>query len=134
MTLIGKDRAIFSASAQARFNRRRMLRGLGVCVALPAFESLGLSQRIAAAATEATNIATTPTGVPLRMAFVYFPNGAIPKAWWPTGEGANFELKRTLAPLEEHKHAIQILGGLNHRTAQGGPDGPGDHARGGGTF
>ena len=30
--------------------------------------------------------------------------------------------------------SIQVLGGLNHRTAQGGPDGAGDHARGGGTF
>jgi hypothetical protein len=135
MTSIGKDREIFSASAQARFNRRRMLRGLGVCVALPAFESLlASSSRMLAAATDAMTLATTSTGAPLRTAFIYFPNGAIPKAWWPTGEGAGFELKRTLAPLEPHKHTIQILGGLNHRTAQGGPDGPGDHARGGGTF
>ena len=134
MTSIGEESGIASRSPHARLNRRGLLRGLGVCVALPAFESLSLPARLAAAATEAKNLATTATGSPLRTAFIYFPNGAIPKAWWPTGEGANYELKRTLAPLEPHKHTIQVLGGLNHRTAQGGPDGPGDHARGGGTF
>jgi Protein of unknown function (DUF1552) len=114
-------------------SRRRMLRGLGVCVALPAFESLGLGGRLAVA-TEARSLATTVTGAPLRTAFVYFPNGAIPKAWWPTGAGVDFQLKSTLQPLEPNKGLIQLLGGLNHRTANGGPDGAGDHTRGGGTF
>ena len=38
------------------------------------------------------------------------------------------------SPLEPHKKSIQVLGGLNHRTANGGRDGAGDHARGNGTF
>jgi hypothetical protein len=115
------------------FSRRRMLRGLGACVALPVLESLG-SARPLVAATAERSLATTASGSPLRAAFVYFPNGAIPSAWWPAATGADFALKRTLAPLEPHRHAIQVLGGLNHRTAEGGPDGAGDHARGGGTF
>jgi hypothetical protein len=116
-----------------RFSRRRWLRGLGVGVALPAFESLGWAGRLAAA-TGKPELATTASGAPLRTVFVYFPNGAIPAAWWPSATGTDVPLKRTLAPLEPHRHSIQVLGGLNHRTAEGGPDGPGDHARGGGTF
>ena len=109
MTSIGEESGIASRSPHARLNRRGLLRGLGVCVALPAFESLSLPARLAAAATEAKNLATTATGSPLRTAFIYFPNGAIPKAWWPTGEGVDFELNRTLAPLKPHKHAIQAM-------------------------
>jgi hypothetical protein len=66
--------------------------------------------------------------------FVFFPNGAIPAAWWPTGEGTEFKWSRTLTPLEKHKDAVQILGGLDNVVADGGPDGAGDHARGNGTF
>ncbi|HZY59987.1 MAG TPA: DUF1552 domain-containing protein, partial [Candidatus Binataceae bacterium] len=41
---------------------------------------------------------------------------------------------RTLQPLEKSKQFVQILGGLNHKAAEPGPDGAGDHARGNGTF
>ena len=33
--------------------------------------------------TPPARLATTATGAPLRMAFVYFPNGAIQPTWWP---------------------------------------------------
>jgi hypothetical protein len=122
-----------SSEHHALVGRRRFLRGLGVCIALPAFESLPLVKPLAAA-TEAKRLATTASGAPLRAAFVYFPNGAIPKAWWPKGTGADFQLGQTLSPLEPFKSSIQVLGGLNHRTALAGPDGGGDHARGNGTF
>ena len=68
------------------------------------------------------------------MAFVYFPNGAIQPYWWPTGEGKDFELARTMQPLEPVKHQVQVLGGLDHQNATPGPDGAGDHARASGTF
>jgi Protein of unknown function (DUF1552) len=114
-------------------SRRHFLSGLGVCVALPGFESLGLARPLIAAPA-ARELAATATGAPLRTAFVYFPNGAIPKAWWPTETGGDFQLKGSLAPLEPYRKSIQVLKGLNHRTADGGPDGAGDHARGNGTF
>jgi Protein of unknown function (DUF1552) len=113
-------------------SRRYFLRGLGASVALPAFASLGSPRLLAAEGVR--TMATTATGVPLRAAFVYFPNGAIPASWWPSGEGTDFQLKKSLQPLEPHRGFIQILGGLNHKTAEGGPDGAGDHARGNGTF
>ena len=96
-------------------SRRRFLRGVGACVALPLFESLRPALR-AAEAAPAGNLAVTATGAPLRTAFVYFPNGAIPARWWPAGEGADFQLGRTLQPLESSKPFVQILGGLDHRT------------------
>jgi Protein of unknown function (DUF1552) len=122
-----------SSEQSVSLSRRHFLRGLGVCVALPAFESLVHAGSLAAA-PHAEKLAATATGAPLRTAFVYFPNGAIPKAWWPSGTGADFQVKNSLQPLEAFKSSIQVLGGLNHRTADGGRDGAGDHARGNGTF
>jgi hypothetical protein len=79
-------------------------------------------------------LATTATGAPLRTAFVYFPNGAIPSAWWPNGEGKDFSFNRTLQPLTQHQQHLQVLSGLDHLNATPGPDGGGDHARANGTF
>jgi len=120
-----------AAERHLALSRRHFLRGLGVCVALPALESLGSLRSLAAPAGGA---AVTPSGAPLRTAFVYFPNGAIPAAWWPSGESDGFEFSRTLKPLEPLRSQLQILGGLDQRCAYGGPDGGGDHARGNGVF
>lgn len=113
-------------------HRRHFLRGVGAAIALPAFESLGASRLLAA--ESAPRLATTATGAPLRTAFVFFPNGAIPNTWWPQAEGRDFEFSRTLKPLEPLKDFVQVMGGLDHQNAEPGPDGAGDHARGGGTF
>ena len=116
-------------------NRRRFIRGLGACLALPAFESfLPGSRALAAAAKGPAAAATTATGAPLRMAFVYFPNGAIPDQWNPTGSGRNFAFGSTLSPLESLKHRVQVISGLEHLNATAGNDGAGDHARANGTF
>ncbi|HEV3342948.1 MAG TPA: DUF1552 domain-containing protein [Pirellulales bacterium] len=121
------------AAGKSGFDRRRFLRGVGAAIALPAFESLGATKLLAAASTTGP-LASTPTGAPLRAAFVFFPNGAIPDAWWPEGDGADFRWSRTLQPLEPLKDSVQVMGGLDHQNAEAGPDGAGDHARGGGTF
>lgn len=118
----------------ASLSRRHFLRGLGACLALPACESLRPVRLLAAEAEAAGRLATASTGAPLRMAFVYFPNGAIPANWWPNSEGKEFELNRTMQPLEKVKHQLQILGGLDHKNATPGPDGAGDHARASGSF
>lgn len=120
------------SSPPAGPNRRHFLRGVGAAIALPMFESLGGMRLLASEG--AAKLATTAAGTPLRTAFIYFPNGAIPASWWPKGEGADFQLGRTLQPLESMKDQIQVLGGLNLKTGDGGPDGAGDHARAGGTF
>ncbi len=112
------------------FARRTFLRGLGASIALPSLVSL----RPVTAANAARPLAITKTGAPLRTAFVYFPNGAIPAAWWPEGDEQSFQFGQTLAPLQSFRDDIQILKGLEHKSAEGGPDGGGDHARGNGTF
>jgi Protein of unknown function (DUF1552) len=116
------------------FSRRRFLRGVGACVSLPLFASLDPVRLWAGVPGDASKLAVTATGAPLRSAFIFFPNGAIPAAWWPQGEEKEFKLGRTLAPLEKTKQHVQILNGLNHKSAEAGPDGGGDHARGNGTF
>jgi hypothetical protein len=126
-----------TAARQQNMDRRRFLRGLGVCLALPAMESLLPRRLLAATASGAagtTGAAVTATGAPLRMAFLTFANGCYPGKWWPTGSGKDFQLNETMLPLANVKDKIQILGGLTDVAANGGPDGPGDHARGGGTI
>ncbi|MFM9953595.1 MAG: DUF1552 domain-containing protein [Opitutaceae bacterium] len=119
----------------AALSRRRFLRKVGLCLSLPALESSLTRGLAAATASGAPRLAaTTATGAPLRTAFLYFPNGAIPAAWWPTGTEKSFELNRTLQPLAKVKDKIQIVGGLTDLSAVGGADGGGDHARANGTF
>ncbi len=124
-------------SAHTPINRRHFLRGLGACIALPALGSMLPTRLLGStggAPASAGGVATTATGAPLRTAFVMFPNGAIPKHWWPTGAGAQFGFNATLAALESSRHLVQVVGGLDHRNAEGGQDGGGDHARGNGVF
>jgi hypothetical protein len=107
-------------------NRRQFLRGLGVCVALPALDSLAPSRALAAAEPQ---LAATATGAPLRMAFLYVPNGVNVERWRPKGEGTEYELGETLQPLAEFKQDFQIFTGFEHKNGWAGPDGAGDHAR-----
>ena len=114
------------ADSFASLNRRRFLRGLGACIALPAFGSLEPMRLLAATAA--------PAKAPVRMAVLYVPNGIIPSAWWPEKSGANFELPATLQPFEKLRDKFQLISGLQDLSANPGPDGAGDHARAGGTF
>jgi hypothetical protein len=123
-----------AAERFASLSRRRFLRGLGACLALPAFDSLLPSELLAAAPKAGSPLGASASGAPVRMAFMYFPNGAIQGSWWPNGDGKEFELNRTMQPLEKLKHQVQILSGLDHVNATPGPDGAGDHARANGTF
>src|SRR5262245_52468657 len=123
-----------AAQRHASLTRRHFLRGVGACFALPALESILPVSVFADQAKAANALATTESGAPLRMACVYFPNGAIQDAWWPKGEGKDFQFSRTMQPLEKLKDQLQVLGGLDHVNATPGPDGAGDHARASGTF
>jgi hypothetical protein len=108
-------------------HRRTFLRGLGTAVALP-FLSSAPGVRAAAAAGA---VAGKP---PLRMAFVYVPNGANMADWTPKEVGASFELPRILQPLSEVREQVSVLSGLAHDKAFANGDGAGDHARASATF
>jgi hypothetical protein len=124
-----------AVSQPAGMSRRHFLRGLGVALAIPAMESLWPRGAWAAPVAEAGRLGVTATGAPLRMAFVYFPNGALQSTWWPKEEGATtYEFNRTMRPLERLKPHVQVLGGLDYEGGNPGGDGAGDHARASGGF
>ncbi len=102
-----------------------------MCLGLPLMESLMPATLRAAPAAPA--VATTASGAPLRMAFMYFPNGARQDYWWPPA-GPGFELGRTMQPLQALRDKIQVVGGLALHEAEPGNDGGGDHARANATF
>ncbi len=112
-------------------SRRGFLRGLGASVALPALESF---RPLMAAVPEARAMATTASGAPLRMAYLYIPNGVNMDLWRPDGSGDNYKMGETFKALEAHRKDFQIFTGFEQQNAQGGSDGAGDHARGVATF
>lgn len=117
-------------------NRRSFLRGVGAAIALPTMMSLNPRETLASLsiANREAALATTASGAPLRAAYLYFPNGSIPSAWWPETKGRDYQLSETLESLKPVRDSIQIMGGLDNVSANPGADGGGDHARGSGTF
>lgn len=123
------------AQPRRDFSRRRFLRAAGLAMAIPALESVRPGGIGRASAMNGTRLpATTATGAPLRTAFLYFPNGAIQDAWWPTVNGNEITLNQTMQPLEKVKDKFQILAGLDDIAANPGNDGGGEHARANSTF
>lgn len=111
-------------NANHPWTRRRFLRGLGALVALPSLESL--TPRAVGAAADATP--------PLRMGFMFVPNGVHMPDWTPERTGAYFELPKILRSMEPVKRDLLVLSGLTHDKGRANGDGPGDHARSAGVF
>ena len=86
-----------------------------------------MSKVLAAAA--GPRMAVTHSGAPLRTAFLYVPNGVNVARWKPTGEGADYQLGETLAPLAGLKEDFQMFSGFEQRLGWANGDGGGDHAR-----
>jgi hypothetical protein len=78
-------------------------------------------------------LAATPKS-PVRVAFVYVPNGIMMQSWRPKTTGRDFEFTRILKALEPFRGDITMLGGLDQRNGFALGDGPGDHARAGATW
>jgi hypothetical protein len=117
--------------------RRGFLRGLGVCVALPAFESLASPACAVAEAIGGASgapLAVTAGGMPLRMAFVAFANGVNYQRWTPRGAGKSYELNEGFKSITDLKDRFQVITSLKHAAAEDWGDGPGDHARAGATY
>ena len=98
-------------------SRRTVLRGLGTALALPALDAM------------APALARGAARQPLRLGFVYVPNGIIMKRWTPAEEGANFALTPALEPLAPLRDRLLVLSGLAQKNGRDLGDGPGDHAR-----
>ncbi len=111
-----------------QLSRRAFLRGLGVTLALPTLEAMDPPLRLLA------ETGPRPASPPLRMAFVYVPNGKNMADWTPTTSGPDYELPSTLQPLADVKSDFQVISGLCHQKAFANGDGAGDHARASATF
>jgi hypothetical protein len=104
-------------------NRRTALRGIGTAIALPLLDAM--LPRSAAATDKAG---------PLRLAFLYVPNGKHMPLWTPDKVGAAYDLKPTMQPLAAHQNSINVLSGLTLDGARDHGDGGGDHARSAAAF
>jgi len=96
--------------SKKHLDRRTFLRGMGATIALPLFDAM-LPAGTALAAT-----AARPTP---RMAFVYFPHGAIMNEWTPADAAGPIQLGRILEPLAPFSNRLTIVSGLENRHAYG---------------
>ena len=109
-----------------RIPRRTFLRGLGTAVALPLLDAMRPVRALAALAG---------TGkTPVRMAFLFVPNGVHMPDWTPQATGADFDLPYILQPLQPHKNDLLVLTGLTQDHGRANGDGAGDHARSAGSW
>ncbi|MBX3471600.1 MAG: DUF1552 domain-containing protein [Planctomycetes bacterium] len=75
-----------------------------------------------------------PPARPLRLVFVFVPNGVHLPAWRPPDEGPLGALPSILEPLEAHRERLLVLSGLTLDGGRAHGDGPGDHARAAASF
>jgi hypothetical protein len=86
-------------------SRRRMLKGMGACIALPFLEAMAIPGQ-------------APSGKsPVRTAFLFMPNGVHPDRWTPASTGSGFELTPQLMPLEKFRKDIVVLGELMNKNS-----------------
>jgi hypothetical protein len=96
----------------SRVNRRTLLRGVGVAMALPWLESIPV-----------WGAETAPAGAaqvfPKRFAALFMGNGISPKHWWAKGSGADMELSKSLQPVAPLKAKLNVVSGLFNKHATG---------------
>jgi hypothetical protein len=97
-------------SNQPLLNRRHVLRGLGVSMALPMLECM-LPLKLSATQRPITS--------PKRSVFLYIPNGVNTLTWQIQTAGSDYELPATLASLQRHRADITPISGLYHPLALG---------------
>lgn len=87
------------------------MRGIGASVSLPWLEVMSK----AAPASGQLNLSEPP----LRMAFLFMPNGVRPDYWTPAGDGEDYEFTPHLKPLAELKNEFLLLENLWHKNTLG---------------
>lgn len=96
---------------QNQFNRRTMLKGVGVAMALPWLESIPVWGD--------ESIPVEAAAFPKRFAAMFMGNGINSKHWWAKGAGTQMELSKSLEPLEPLKAKINVITGLFNKQATG---------------
>ena len=96
-----------------KLSRRRMLRGLGVSMAVPWMESL-------TAAGEPAVAGAAAAAPPLRLAVLFAGNGFHSKEWWAKGSGTDMELGKVLEPVADFREQLLFVKGLYNAEAMKG--------------
>ena len=112
-----------------QLSRRHFLRGVGATIALPLLDQMAPARALAGAAS-----ASGTGGAPVRMAFMFVPNGVHLPDWTPAATGSAFDLPYILEPLAPVKRDLVVVSGLTHDKGRNNDDGAGDHARSAGVF
>lgn len=105
--------------------RRTFLRGMGAAVALPVLDAM---------APALTALSRTAAASPVRLGFVFVPNGLILRDFLPKTEGRGFDLPRILAPLAPHRDQLTVVSGLANAAGDALDASSGPHSRGSGCW
>lgn len=82
-------------------SRRACLKGLGVSIALPWLEIMGMPGANAQAGS-----------APLRFMTCYVPNGIRMDRWKPSSVGTGYTMPSILEPLSNHRDSLNVISGL----------------------
>ena len=88
--------------------RRNFLKGMGVVLGLPAFESLASAH------------CQGNTHSPQRMLLISNNLGVLPKPFFPTTAGTDYEISPYLSKLAEFRNDFTVISGLSHPDVEGG--------------
>jgi len=100
--------------ASRTLSRRTFLRGTGVALGLPLLDAM-------LPRSEGSLVRDTQQApAPVRMAYLYFPNGAFMNAWTPAQASANYELPFCLTPLQNIRDKVVVLSGLDKPYSRSG--------------
>lgn len=99
-------------SNSSKIDRRTVLRGVGVAMALPWLESISVWG-------DDDVSSDAPSQLPKRFAALFMGNGINSKHWWAKGAGSEMELSESLKPLDSLKTKINVVNGLFNKQATG---------------
>lgn len=105
--------------------RRTFLRGMGAALGLPLLDAM---------APALTALSRTAAAPPLRLGFVFVPNGLILRDFLPRTAGRGFDLPRILAPLAPYREQLTVVSGLANAAGDALDASSGPHSRGSGCW
>lgn len=108
--------------AKRALDRRTFLRGAGAALALPYLSAMSPA------------LSRQPSRRPMRVLFIFSPNGMKMDEWTPERPGEVASLPYLLEPLEPLRKHLLVLSGLALDGGRAHGDGPGDHARAAASF
>lgn len=106
-------------------SRRSFLRSAGALIGLPLLDAMVPALAWARPANRKP---------PLRLGFVYVPNGMVMSNWTPAAQGKRFAFTPILKPMEPFREHTLVVTGLMDHNANALGDGGGDHARASASF